>query len=141
MSVTALALLVSAAVYTGFQWTIRIVVYPQFANVGPAEFVGYELAHQRRVTWAVGPLFAALVVSTGAVVVRPPASASVWTIAAAVVLLVVILGVTGLLAVPLHRRLSAQFDVGTHRRLLMADSVRVVAAAADTVVALVLLAT
>ncbi|MCW2527930.1 MAG: hypothetical protein JWM76_2790 [Pseudonocardiales bacterium] len=89
MSVTALALLVSAAVYTGCQWTIRIVVYPQFAKVGPAEFAGYELAHQRRVTWAVGPLFAALVISTGAVAVHPSAGAPVWTVVAAARLVVV----------------------------------------------------
>lgn len=139
MSITALALLVAAALYTGFQWTIRIVVYPQFAGVGRADFVAYESGHQRRVSFAVGPLFVALVAATGAAVIDPPAGAPGWALAAAVLLATVILAVTALLAVPLHRGLSAGFDPTTHARLLVVDTVRLVAAVLDTAVAVVLI--
>jgi hypothetical protein len=50
--------------------------------------------------------------------------------------LAVVLGVTGLLAVPLHRRLDAGWDAALHRRLLRVDAARVAAATAGTAAAL-----
>lgn len=138
MSVTAVALVVATSLYCGFQWTVRLVVYPQFAGVGRTEFAAYELAHQRRIAVAVGPLFAALVIATGAVVLDPPGGVAWELVAASVVLVGVVLGVTGLLAVPLHRALSAGFDADVHRRLLAVDSIRLLAASLDTVVAVAL---
>jgi hypothetical protein len=139
VSSTALGLLVCASLYTGFQLTIRTVVYPQFDRVGAAEFPGYERSHQRRVSRVVGPLFAALVVATAAVVLDPPRGVSAPLSWAPVVLLLVVLGVTGRLAVPLHRALGRGFDDELHRRLLRIDSIRLSAALADTVLALALL--
>jgi hypothetical protein len=46
-----------SAAYAGFQWTVRVLVYPQFAQVPPDAFAGYGRSHQRRVTRVVGPLF------------------------------------------------------------------------------------
>lgn len=135
MTWTASAFVVATALYAGFQWTIRMVVYPQFSGVGSADFVAYERAHQRRVSVTVGPLFAALVVATGALIAWPPAGVPWWSLAVAVVLLMVILGMTALLAVPLHRRLGAGFEAASHRRLLAVDSVRLAAALADVALA------
>jgi hypothetical protein len=56
-----------------------------------------------------------------------------------VALLAGILVVTGLLAVPLHRRLSADFDGVAYRSLLRVDLIRAVLATVNTVVAAVLL--
>ena len=138
MSIAALTLLVSTSLYTGFQATVRLVVYPQFRGVGSADFVAYETSHQQRISSLVGPLFAALIVGTAAVWLRGPEGAPIWAAPAATCLLVVILGVTGLLAVPLHRRLGAGFDEATYRRLLLVDSIRLAAAVLDTAVAVVL---
>jgi hypothetical protein len=55
--------------------------------------------------------------------------------------LAVVLGVTGLLAVPLHRRLDAGWDAGAHRRLLRVDAVRVAAATGSAAAALWLVLT
>jgi hypothetical protein len=46
-----------SAAYAGFQWTVRVLVHPQFAQVPRDAFTGYERGHQRRVTRVVGPLF------------------------------------------------------------------------------------
>ena len=135
MSISLAAFALASALYTGFQWTIRTVVYPQFAEVGDGDFVAYELAHQHRVSIAVGPLFAALGLSTLAILVHPAGRAPVWAAVLAVVLFGVVLGVTAFAAVPLHRRLSAGFDAKTHARLLRVDSIRLAAAVADTVLA------
>ena len=113
MSVPAICFLVATALYAGFQWTIRLVVYPQLAAAGRTDFVTYELAHQRRVSVAVGPLFVALLVTTAAIVWAPPAGTQVWAQVTAAVLLLVELGATWLLAVPEHRALSEGFGKGS----------------------------
>jgi hypothetical protein len=117
------------AAYAGFQWTIRALVYPQFALVPPAAFPGYERRHQQRVSRVVGPLFAGLAVTSGWLLVTRTTSAPVLAGAAC---LAVGLGATGLLAVPLHRRLDAGWDAVVHRRLLRVDTVRALAATGGT---------
>jgi hypothetical protein len=117
------------AAYAGFQWTIRALVYPQFALVPPAAFPGYERRHQQRVSRVVGPLFAGQAVTTGWLLATRTTSAPVLAGAAC---LAVVLGATGLLAVPLHRRLDAGWDAAVHRRLLRVDTVRALAATGGT---------
>ncbi len=138
MSGIIVAQLVSTSAYAGFQWTVHLVVYPQLGEVPPVSFSGYERAHQRRISRVVGPLFAALALTTGGLMVVRPAGVPGWGIIASAVLLAVILGVTGLLAVPLHRRLDDGWDPGAHRRLTRVDAVRVGAATANLAVAIVL---
>ena len=125
MTLTAVLLLAATALYAGFQWTIRIVVYPQFASVPGETFARYEARHQQLVSRAVGPLFVADGAATiAAFVVGPRLPAGV-----AGACLAVVLGVTAFGAVPLHRTLSDGFDADVHRRLLRVDTVRLVAAA------------
>lgn len=123
------------AAYAGFQWTVRVVVYPQFAGVRE-HFADYERAHQRRVTRVVGPLFVGQGLTTLwllALVLR--GRAPVVPVLVGAVCLAVVLGVTALGAVPLHRTLSGGWDAAAHRRLLRVDSVRVAAATAGLVAA------
>ena len=56
--------LAAVSAYAGFQWTVRVVVYPQFAGVPAPSFAAYEAAHQRRLSLVVGPLFGAVAVTT-----------------------------------------------------------------------------
>jgi hypothetical protein len=121
------------AAYAGFQWTVRALVYPQFALVPPAAFAGYERRHLQRVSRVVGPLFAGQVVTTGWLLATRPSSAPVLAGAAC---LAAVLGVTGLLAVPLHRRLDAGWDAAVHRRLLHVDTLRALAATGGVAAAL-----
>jgi hypothetical protein len=135
----AVHLLVVGA-YAGFQWTVRILVYPQFAAVPPAGFAGYERAHQRLVSRVVGPLFAAQAVTTGWLLVDRPAGTPPALVLAAAGLFGALLLVTAVVAVPLHRRLDAGWDPAAHRRLLRADALRVALASAGALVALALVA-
>ena len=129
--------LMATSAYAGFQWTIRVVAYPQLADVPGQAFTTYLAAYQRRVTSLVGPLFAALVVTTGLVALDGDVGAVGRALA--VLLLGVVLGATAFAAVPQHSRLSAGWDPAAHCRLLDADTVRVVAATLNAALALVLL--
>ncbi|MET3804447.1 hypothetical protein ABIB25_001442 [Nakamurella sp. UYEF19] len=137
--VVLIAYLLFAAGYAGFQWTVQVLVYRQFALVPPDAFPAYERAHQRRVSLVVGPLFAGLVLSTGGLLLFKPTGIPWWEPIAGGVLVALILVVTALLAVPLHGRLSAGFDEAAFRSLLRVDLVRAVAASLNVVVAVLLL--
>jgi len=130
--------LVAVGAYAGFQWTVHLVVYPQFTGVPASAFAAYERAHQRRLSVLVGPLFGALVLSTSLLVVAGPPALPWWGLAGSVVLLLVVLGTTAALAVPLHRRLGTGWDAGAHHALVRVDAVRVAAATADVVLAVTL---
>nr|WP_239522217.1 DUF1772 domain-containing protein [Geodermatophilus sabuli] len=124
------------AAYAGFQWTVRALVYPQFAQVPPAAFPAYERRHQQRISRVVGPLFAGQCVTTPWLLADRPAGTPLPAVVAGAACLAVVLGFTGLGAVPLHRRLDRAWDSAAHRRLLQVDTVRAVAATAGTAAAL-----
>jgi hypothetical protein len=138
VSVVLVAQLVTTAAYAGFQWTVQVVVYPQLGAVPESAFTAYERSHERRIGYVVGPLFAGLVVTTVLLWFARPAGTSAWGPALSSGLLLAVLGVTGLLAVPLHRRLERGWDPAVHRRLLRVDAVRVAAATVNVVVAAVM---
>ncbi len=128
--------LVSVSAYAGFQWTVLLVVYPQLAQVPPAAFASYERTHQQRIARLVASLFAALVLTTALLVLGPGGTDLLPLVSA--VLVLVVLSVTGLVAVPLHRRLGHGWDPQAHHRLLRVDAVRVAAATANVVVTLLI---
>jgi hypothetical protein len=134
----AVHLLVVSA-YAGFQWTVRVLVYPQFAAVPPAGFAAYERTHQARTARVVGPLFAGQAVTTGWLLVDRPQGTSLALVLTSAGLYGALLLTTALLAVPLHRRLDGGWDATAHRRLLRVDALRVALATAGAVVALALL--
>lgn len=124
MSWIAALLLGTTAAYAGFQATIRVVVYPQFAAVPAAAFATYERRHQRLVTFVVGPLFVGQGVAVLIAFARGPRMpATLAGVALAAILLLTALG-----AVPQHRRLDDGFDAAVHGRLLRVDSLRLAAA-------------
>ena len=126
--------LVLVSAYAGFQWTVRGLVYPQFALVPADAFAAYERRHQQRVSRVVGPLFAGQGVTVLWLLAERPAALSVLWVLASGALLAVVLGVTALGAVPQHRRLDVRWDAGAHRALLRVDTVRSLAATANAVV-------
>ena len=131
MSAVAVAHLVAVSLYAGFQWTVHLVVYPQLAGVPAPAFVEYERSHQRRVTYVVGPLFAALTLTTTLLCVQRPTGVPLWGALASAALVMTIFGATGWLAVPLHRRLENGWDAAAHAGLARVDSVRVLASTAN----------
>jgi hypothetical protein len=119
--------------YAGFQWTVRALVYPQFAAVPPSSFAAYQSSHSRLIARVVGPLFAGQLVSTGWLLVERPADVLLPALVVSAVCLAVVLGVTALAAVPQHLALGAGFDRAAYARLLRADDVRVLAASVNVV--------
>jgi len=117
-----------AAAYVGVQWTVRPLVYPQFAAVPTDAWRGFHDGHSRRIARVVGPLFAGQLLSTAWLLLDTPSGAPRAAAVAGAVCLGAVLAVTGLVAVPQHRRLGQAFDPTAYRRLLRADSVRALAA-------------
>ena len=138
MTLLAVHLALTAA-YAGFQWTVRALVYPQFALVPPVVFPAYERRHQQRVARVVGPLFAGQGVTTLWLLADRPEGTPLTPVLAGAACLALVLAATALGAVPLHRRLGAAWDEAAYRRLLRVDSVRAVAATAGTAAALLTL--
>ncbi len=133
MSPVAVVHLVVLSAYAGFQWTVHLVVYPQLAEVPGPAFVAYERSHQRRVTHVVGPLFAAMTVTTTVLCLRPPTGLPLWGALASGALVITVLATTGLFAVPLHRRLEGGWDPAAHASLVRVDAIRVAASTANVV--------
>ena len=133
MTLLEVAHLLLVGGYAGFQWTVRLLVYPQFTDVPAAAFADYEGSHSRRIARVVGPLFAGQLVTTGWLLVQRPAGVVVSGLVASAVCLAVVLAVTGLAAVPQHRVLGGGFDPAAYARLLRADDVRVLAASVNVV--------
>ncbi len=131
MTLLVVHLALSAA-YAGFQWTVRFLVYPQFAQVPTAAFAAYERSHQRLVSRVVGPLFAGQGVTTLLLLGMRPSGVPLLPVLAGAALLALVLALTAFLAVPLHRRLDSGWDAAAHHRLLRVDGARVAAATAGT---------
>jgi hypothetical protein len=138
--VTLLAVhLALTAAYAGFQWTVRALVYPQFALVPAVAFPAYERRHQQRITWVVGPLFGGQGVTTLWLLAARSEGTPLVPVLAGAACLALVLAATALGAVPLHRRLGEGWDDAAHRRLLRVDTGRAVAGTAGTAAALVAL--
>ncbi|MFQ1001115.1 DUF1772 domain-containing protein [Modestobacter sp. SSW1-42] len=127
----AVAHLLLVGGYAGFQWTVRVLVYPQFTAVPAAAAAAYQASHSRRISLVVGPLFAGQLVTTGWLLLDRPDGVRLAGVVASAACLATVLAATALLAVPRHRQLAAGFDAVAHAGLLRADTLRVVAATAN----------
>jgi hypothetical protein len=119
----AAATLAMLGVILVVQW----VHYPLFRLVGPDRYPTYQAEHMRRITGIVAPLMSTELLTAALLVATPPSgvpSEAAW-IGLGLVLL--IWGTTGLVQVPLHRRLSDRFDAAVHRRLVRTNWIRTVA--------------
>ncbi|WP_222193609.1 DUF1772 domain-containing protein [Modestobacter italicus] len=135
MTALLAAQLALAAAYAGVQWTVRVLVYPQFTAVPADAWPAFHDGHSRRVARVVGPLFAGQTVTTGWLLLELPSGAPRAAVLAGAACLGTVLCITALIAVPQHRRLGRGFDAAAHRRLLHADSVRVLAATGSVLAA------
>ena len=106
----------------GVIWVIQVVHYPIFDAVergeGDTAWVRFGERHRSSISFVVGP-FMALEGATGLwIVADPPGDASRILPLVALALMGVAYGVTALVSVPLHERLTATFDADAHRRLV-----------------------
>ena len=136
-----LPLLVHAAVtvaMAGLIWFVQVVHYPLFEFAAAGDFPRFAEAHQRRTTWVVAPLM--LTELATAIWLLLPASGAprglAWTGFGLVLSLWLM---TGLVQVPLHRRLSRGFSADVTRLLVATNWLRTGAWSARAVLALWLL--
>lgn len=119
----AMVHLLATGFMVGLIWTIHVVHYPLFALV-PEPYEPFQSEHMRRITrllvipWGI-EIFTAL----GLFLTADTAGQRLWSLVGGV-LVIGVVGVTGLLAAPAHGRLLERFDEAEHQRLMRADLVR-----------------
>lgn len=124
MSVLFFAHAAATWALVGLIWTVQLVHYPLFAEVGPEHFGGYHARHTRQITWVVAPLMGVELVS--AVLLFAEGHREFWFLASGVALALNWLS-TWLVQIPLHNRLATGFDSEAHRRLVKTNWLRTAA--------------
>lgn len=116
-STTVLFAIHAAVTWTlvGLVWTMQLVNYPLFNEVGSDAFGGYHTHHLWRITLVVGPLVV-LEFGTAVLLVRAGAR-NPWLIASFIPMVLNWL-TTFLVQVPLHLRLSRKFETEVLRKLI-----------------------
>ncbi len=126
----ALIALLGQTLATGFMvgliWFVQVVHYPLLAHVGREAFPTYEAEHTRRTGYVVAPAMLVELVTAGWMLLDPPPGLPLIWPAAGAALVIAIWVATGLVQVPLHRRLSAGFSVEAHEALVRSNWVRTV---------------
>jgi hypothetical protein len=116
---------------TGVIWFVQLVHYPLMARVGRQDWGRYEQSHQVRTTWVVAPAMLVEAVTASLLMidlglVDSSVDRKVISVWVASILLVGVWISTFGVQVPLHKRLSGEFDVEAHRRLVRTNWFRTV---------------
>lgn len=99
----------------GLIWTIQVVHYPLFKNVGHHEFVAYHERHMALITWVVGPLMLAEVGSAGLLLYFGERS---LIFGISVGALGLVWASTVFSQIPLHQKLTQGYHLATLDRLV-----------------------
>lgn len=105
----------------GLIWTIQVVHYPLFKNVGADGFADYQDRHMSRITWVVGPLMLAEVGSAGLLLYLGERSLLFGISLGA---LAVIWASTAFWQVPLHHKLMHGYDAAIVDQLVRSNGWR-----------------
>ena len=120
---------------TGLIWTIQVLHYPLFAEVGADRFVAYEAAHSTRITVLIAVPWAVQGLTTLWLLVAPPPAVPPWLVWLAALLAAVPVLVTLVWSVPAHTVLGEGFDAAAHARLVTTNWLRTAAWSLHSVVA------
>ena len=111
----------------GLIWLIQIVHYPLFASVGVEQFSEYSERHQFLITFIVGPVMAAELISAIVLAFYPVFPGVGLWFRIGLGLLVVIWISTALIQVPQHGKLTGGFDLATVQALVRGNWIRTIA--------------
>ena len=125
----------STLLLTGLIWTIQVLHYPLFAEVGADRFVAYEAAHSARITLLIAVPWAVQGITTLWLLVAPPAGVPSWLVWLAGGLAAVPVLVTLVWSVPAHEVLGDGFDAAAHARLVSTNWLRTAAWSLHSLVA------
>jgi len=118
---------IATTAMAGVIWTVQLVIYPLFAEVGGEVFASYHADYSERITWIVGPLMIVELGSAAVLAIVAWKSGEGRLFALTGLLLVVALWlVTALVQVPQHGRLVAGFDEATIAALVAGNWIRTV---------------
>lgn len=112
---------------TGLIWTIQLVHYPLFAQVGAAGFPAYEAEHSARITLLVMPLMLVELIAAGLLALAPPPGVRAGEAWLGLALVIAAWAVTFFVSVPQHTVLSSGFDAAAHRLLVQSNGLRTLA--------------
>lgn len=127
------ALILVTALHLGFQATVSAVVYPALADVPAAAWERAHVAHSRRVAGLVVLVYGALLLVLGWALLVLPLGIGLLLVAVGTALSLL---TTAAVAAPTHGRLGGGRTPELIQRLLWADRVRTLGAAASVVGAL-----
>lgn len=91
---------------TGVIWMVQLAHYPLFAQVGTDAFATYHQAHQQRMGLVVMLPMVIEAITTGLLPFLKPSVVSFWLVWLAIVLLVIIWGMTFFIQIPYHGQLA-----------------------------------
>jgi len=114
----------ATAFMTGLIWFVQVVHYPLMASVGRDEFVPYERDHTRLTTFVVAPAMLVEAVTAALLLFWSPVGVAAWILWVNALLVLLLWISTATVQVPLHGRLSTNFDEATHRRLVRTNLLR-----------------
>jgi hypothetical protein len=109
---------------TGLIWTVQLVHYPMFGRVHRPDFEEFHRRHASRITWIVGPLMPAELVTAILLVAAPPESVPQAIPWIGLALVGVIWLSTAFLQVPQHHRLAKGYDAAAHGFLVRSNWIR-----------------
>ncbi len=115
MSLLSAVHLAATWALVGLIWTIQVVHYPLFAQVGREAFAAYHRRHTRQITWIVAPLMLVELVTAGWLVWE--GGGGTWLLVSLGPLAFNWLS-TGLVQIPLHHQLEQGYDAAIQRRLV-----------------------
>ena len=110
----------------GLIWLIQVVHYPLFANVGEEQFQLYSERHQLLITFIVGPVMVAELITAIALAWYPPTPNLGVLLRVGLGLLIVVWIATAAVQVPQHGRLTQSFDLPTIQALVAGNWVRTI---------------
>lgn len=116
--------LVATLAMVGVIWVVQLVHYPLFSGVGADGWAAYEVGHQQRITWVVGPLMLLELATAVLLVLDRPAAMPMAAAVAGAALVGAIWASTAFVQVPLHNALGGAFDAEAHARLVGTNWVR-----------------
>ena len=111
----------------GLIWLIQLVHYPLFAGVSEEGFVDYHQKHQMWITFIVGPVMIAELLTALVLAWYPPSGETALWMRIALGLLIVIWLATLLIQIPQHSRLESGYDAATIRALVNGNWIRTIA--------------
>ena len=118
--------MLSILMMTGIIWLIQLVQYPFFSKVGNENWLEYHNGHTFWITPIVAPLMIAELVTSFVIFYYPPKDVDFKLLIVGLILTLIVWASTFFLQVPLHEKLTANFNVQTHALLVNTDRKSVV---------------